>query len=67
MEDVSLHYVLGRYNPDIREKHYEKECVEPLFGEHEALAQQYLREVEENWNERWEESEFQSDGLEMNL
>lgn len=67
MDDVPLHYVLGRYNPDIREKHYGKECVEPLFGEHEALAQQYLREAEEDWNERWEESESQSDGMGMNL
>ncbi len=67
MDDVPLHYVLGRYNPDIHEKHYGKECVEPLFGEHEALAQQYLREVEEDWNERWEESESQSDGMGMNL
>ncbi len=67
MDDVPLHYVLGRYNPDIREKHYGKECVEPLFGEHEALAQQYLREAEEDWNERWEESETQSDGMGMNL
>ena len=65
MDDVPLHYVLGRYNPDIREKHYGRECVEPLFGEHEALAQQYLREAEEDWNERWEESESQSDGMGM--
>ena len=65
MNDVPLHYVLGRYNPDIREKHYGRECVEPLFGEHEALAQQYLREAEEDWNERWEESESQSDGMGM--
>lgn len=65
MDDVPLHYVLGRYNPDIREKHYGKECVEPLFGEHEALAQQYLRDVEEKWNAGWEE--LQSDGMGMNL
>lgn len=67
MDDVPLHYVLGRYNPDIREKHYGKECVEPLFGEHEALAQQYLHDVEEKWNAGWEESESQSDGMGMNL
>lgn len=29
MDDVPLHYVLGRYNPDIHERHYGKECVEP--------------------------------------
>lgn len=67
MEDVPLHYVLGRYNPDIHERHYGMECVEPLFGEHEALAQQYLHDVEEEWNERWEESESQSGGMGMNL
>ena len=67
MDDVPLHYVLGRYNPDIHERHYGKECVEPLFGEHEALAQQYLHDVEEKWNARWEESESQSDGMGMNL
>jgi len=26
MDDVPLHYVLGRYNPDICEKHYGKRC-----------------------------------------
>lgn len=67
MDDVPLHYVLGRYNPDIHERHYGKECVEPLFGEHEALAQQYLHDVEEKWDARWEESESQSDGMGMNL
>ena len=67
MDDVPLHYVLGRYNPDIHERHYGKECVEPLFGEHEALAQQYLHDVEGKWDARWEESESQSDGMGMNL
>lgn len=67
MDDIPLHYVLGRYNPDIHERHYGKQCVEPLFGEHEALAQKYLRDVEEDWNERWAQSETQDDGLGMNL
>lgn len=38
MDDIPLHYVLGRYNPEISEPHYGKTCVEPLFGEHPVLA-----------------------------
>ena len=49
MEDVPLHYVLGRYQPDIAEKHYGREHVEVLFGEHRALAQAYRKEACENW------------------
>ena len=50
MEDVPLHYILGRYNPDVKGKHYGKEDVEVLFGENEAMAQHDLKEAEERWN-----------------
>lgn len=50
MEDVPLHYILGRYNPDVTGKHYGKEDVEVLFGENEAVAQHDLKEAEERWN-----------------
>ncbi len=50
MEDVPLHYILGRYNPDVKGKHYGKEDVEVLFGENEAVAQHDLKEAEERWN-----------------
>ena len=50
MEDVPLHYILGRYNPDVKGKHYGKENVEVLFGENEAMAQYYLKEAEDRWN-----------------
>ena len=50
MEDVPLHYILGRYNPDVTGKHYGKEDVEVLFGENEAVAQHDLIEDEERWN-----------------
>lgn len=50
MENVPLHYILGRYNPDVKGKHYGKENVEVLFGENEAVAQHDLKEAEERWN-----------------
>ena len=50
MEDVPLHYILGRYNPDVKGKHYGKENVEVLFGENEAMAQHDLKEAEDRWN-----------------
>ena len=50
MEDVPLHYVLGRYDKNAPGIHYGFQCVEPLFGEHPALADHYIREAEEHWN-----------------
>lgn len=50
MEDVPLHYVLGRYDKNAPEIHYGFQRVEPLFGEHQALADHYLREVEAQYN-----------------
>ena len=50
MEDVPLHYVLGRYDKNAPGIHYGFQCVEPLFGEHQALADHYLREVEAQYN-----------------
>ena len=50
MEDVPLHYVLGRYDKNAPGIHYGFQCVEPLFGEHPALADHYLREVEAQYN-----------------
>ena len=50
MEDVPLHYVLGRYDRNAPRTHYGYQYVEPLFGEHPALADHYLREVEDQYN-----------------
>ena len=50
MEGVPLHYVLGRYDKNAPGIHYGFQCVEPLFGEHPALADHYLREVEAQYN-----------------
>ena len=50
MEDVPLHYVLGRYDRNASRTHYGYQYVEPLFGEHPALADHYLREVEAQYN-----------------
>ena len=50
MEDVPLHYVLGRYDKNAPGTHYGYQHVEPLFGEHPALADHYLREVEAQYN-----------------
>lgn len=65
MKDVPLHYVLGRYNPHIMEKHYGRKWVEPLFGEDEELVEQYLHEVEEKWNEVQEKIESEVSELKM--
>lgn len=62
MEDVPLHYILGRYSADAAEKHYGFYHVEPLFGEHPALAHQYLREVEEAWEQKWNSEQVQEEG-----
>ena len=51
MKDVPLRYVLGRYNAEITETHYGRPHVEVLFGEYPALAQQYLHEAEERWEQ----------------
>lgn len=51
MKDVPLRYVLGRYNAEITEEHYDRPHVEVLFGEYPALAQQYLHEAEEQWEQ----------------
>ena len=45
MEDVPLHYVLGRYDRSVSEEHYGFRHVRPLLGEHPELAERYLREV----------------------
>ena len=50
MDDVPLHYVLGRYDLDLHETHYGVPCVRPLLGEHPELAERYLREAEAKWN-----------------
>ena len=47
-----MRYVLGRHDLHAKGKHYGFEHVQPLFGEHPALAQQYLREVKEAYNAR---------------
>lgn len=54
MHDVPLHYVLGLYNSDIKEFHYGYEAVEVLYGEHPALAQQYLKEAQQVWNSEYD-------------
>ena len=54
MHDVPLHYVLGLYNSDIKELHYGYEAVEVLYGEHPALAQQYLKEAQQAWNSEYD-------------
>ena len=53
MDDVPLHYVLGRYDLDLHETHYGVPCVQPLMGEHPALAERYLREAEARWNTQY--------------
>lgn len=52
MDSVKAHYVLGRYCNEINEKHYGKRNVEVLFGENRALAQMYLMEAREAWEEQ---------------
>lgn len=58
MHDIPLHYVLGLYNSDIKEFHYGYENVEVLFGEHPALAQQYLKEAKKAWNSKYDTEDF---------
>ena len=53
MDDVPLHYVLGRYDLDLHETHYGVPCVQPLMGEHPELAERYLREAEARWNTQY--------------
>lgn len=65
MHDVPLHYVLGLYNSDIKEFHYGYEGVEVLYGEHPALAQQYLTEVKQAWNEAEDFDEEESPSMSM--
>ena len=55
MDDVPLHYVLGRYDRGVSEEHYGFPHVRPLLGERPELAQRYLREVEAKWNTSYEQ------------
>lgn len=55
MDDVPLHYVLGRYDRSVSEEHYGFPHVRPLLGERPELAQRYLREVETKWNASYEQ------------
>lgn len=66
MEDIPLHYVLGRHDPNTHEKHYGFKNVQPLFGEYPALAQQYLAEVRSAYNETTEAEEEPCDGFVQN-
>ena len=50
MENVPLHYVLGRYNPTVGEEHYGFRGVVPYFSEDKELAEHYLREAEMMWD-----------------
>lgn len=53
MEDVPLRYILARHNPEVTGKHYGFAKAEPLFGEYPALAQQYLKDAEKAFHEKW--------------
>lgn len=61
MKDVPLRYVLGRYDEHAEGKHYGYDKVQPLFGEHPSLAQQYLKEVEEAYNMKRNSEQGQDD------
>lgn len=61
MENVPLHYVLGRHDMHAEGKHYGFENVQPLYGDHPALAQHYLKEVQEAHNARMNPEQAQGD------
>lgn len=65
MRDVPLRYVLGRYDETVEGEHYGFSHVRPLFGENRDLANQYLREAEENWNAQ--QAEAQADAPQMTM
>lgn len=50
MENVPLHYVLGRYNPTVGEEHYGFRGIVPYFSEDKELAEHYLHEAELMWD-----------------
>lgn len=51
MENVPLHNVLGRWNENIKERHYGYRNVEPLFGENSAVAQYYIHKSKTAWEQ----------------
>lgn len=61
MKDVPLRYVLGRYDEYAEGEHYGHEKIQPLFGVHPSLAQQYLKEVEETYNMKRNSEQGQDD------
>lgn len=67
MEDVPLHYILGRYSEAATEKHYGLNHVELLFGEHPALAHQYLQDAEAAWEQKWNSEQAQEEETEPAL
>lgn len=51
MDDVPLHYVLGRWNEDISQKHYGHRNLEPFYFENPSMCDHYLYEVSERWKQ----------------
>ena len=49
MENVPLHNVLGKYNPEIKGMHYGYRNVEPLYGENGSIAQFYIYKSKNDW------------------
>lgn len=57
MEKVPLHYVLGRYNPEVGEEHYGFRGIVPYFYEDKELAEHYLHEAEVTWDAESEQGQ----------
>ena len=49
MENVPLHNVLGKYNPEVKGMHYGYRNVEPLYGENDSIAQFYIYKSKSDW------------------
>lgn len=65
MNDVPLHYVLGRYDRSAQGEHYGFQYVVPLFGENQTMADHYLREAEKSWNARFGDGPSETPSMTM--
>ena len=49
MENVPLHNVLGKYNPEVEGMHYGYRNLEPLYDENSSVAQFYIYKSKCDW------------------
>lgn len=61
MDDVPLHFVLGKWGETVLGKHYGLNHMEPFFVENPSMADHYLYEIELSWKAKMNTEPAQDD------